>query len=358
MKVCTVIGARPQFVKASVVTEQFMHAGVEEYIVHTGQHFDKNMSNIFFSELGLRKPWRHLAIGGGSHGQNTGRMIEGIESALLDIMPDWVLVYGDTDSTLAGTIAAVKLHIPVAHVEAGLRSYNRSMPEEINRVLTDHASALLFSPTLAAVENLQREGISGESVLRVGDVMYDVALKYGSQAGESSRILQHLKLLPAHYILATIHRQENTDDLSRLKCILEALSSSSEKIVLPLHPRTKSRIQEFQLSLPDNVMCIEPVGYLDMVMLEKNAAVIVTDSGGVQKEAFFYRVPCITLRAETEWRELVELGWNTVVEPKSVEPITKAIEEAKSRPGNLTARPFGDGNAASLIAKRLACSCN
>lgn len=264
-------------------------------------------------------PDYHLGIGGGTHGQNTGRMIEAIERVLLEERPDWVLVYGDTDSTLAGAIAAVKLHIPVAHVEAGLRSFNRRMPEEINRVLTDHASDLLFAPTEVAVQNLRREGIREERIRLVGDVMYDAAVFYGDKAERESRILEQLGLEPQGYILATVHRAENTDDPRRLKAILETLAEVHKElpVVFPVHPRTRKAALQLGLGHPlKSVRSIEPVGYLDMLRLERNARLIVTDSGGVQKEAFFYRVPCVTLREETEW---VELGWNRLVPPTELD---------------------------------------
>ncbi len=314
MKIVTVVGARPQFIKAAVVSRKLREReGVQEIIVHTGQHFDANMSDVFFDELDIPRPNHHLGIGGGTHGQNTGRMIEAIEKVLHQEKPDWLLVYGDTDSTLAGALAAVKLHIPVVHVEAGLRSFNRAMPEEINRVLTDHVSSKLFAPTETAVKNLAAEGIEGDSVHNVGDVMYDAALYYCDKAEQTSRILAQLRLPSKGYVLATMHRQENVDDRTRLANILQGFAASNKPIVMPLHPRTRKRMQEFGLSLPSSVRAIDPVGYLDMVMLEKHAALIATDSGGVQKEAYFHRIPCITLREETEWMELVEVGANRLV---------------------------------------------
>lgn len=314
MKIVTVIGARPQFIKAAVVSRKLReYKGTQEVIVHTGQHFDANMSAVFFEELDIPHPDYHLNIGGGTHGQNTGRMIEAIETQLLREQPDWVLVYGDTDSTLAGALAAVKLHIPVAHVEAGLRSFNRLMPEEINRILTDHASEQLFAPTETAVHNLAKEGLTGDNVHNVGDVMYDAALFYSEKAEQISKILDEFGLTEKSYILATLHRQENVDDPMRFANILQGLASSDKPIILPLHPRTRKRIQEFGLTLPSLIKVIDPVGYLDMVMLEKHAAQIATDSGGVQKEAYFHKVPCITLRNETEWVELIESGVNRLV---------------------------------------------
>lgn len=352
MVVVTIIGARPQFIKAAVVSRAFRELGVVEKIVHTGQHFDANMSDVFFEELEIPRPTRHLGIGGGSHGQNTGRMIEAIEGVLLQIRPDWVLVYGDTDSTLAGAVAAVKLHIPVAHVEAGLRSFNRRMPEEINRVLTDHAASLLFAPTTVAVAHLKNEGVSDPSVKLVGDVMYDAALFYGDKAEKVSTVLSKLGVAPRSYCLATIHRAENTDDAKRLSLILDGFSIFDSKVILPLHPRTRSRIASLGLEIPSCVTVVEPVGYLDMVMLEKNANLIATDSGGVQKEAFFYRVPCVTLRNETEWTELVEAGWNRLALPEDGRSIASVMHEAMDSRGR-DVEPYGSGDAAVRIAECL-----
>lgn len=351
MKVITVIGARPQFIKAAVVSNAFRKRGVQELILHTGQHFDSNMSDVFFDELGIPKPEFNLGIGGGSHGQNTGRMVEAIERVLMDEKPDWLLVYGDTDSTLAGALAAVKLHIPVAHVEAGLRSFNRRMPEEINRILTDHSSSMLFAATETAVCNLTNEGIGSDKVINVGDVMYDAALYYGAKAEQQSRILETLEVDSKEYILATIHRAENTDVPGRLAAIIEGMAQSGRQIILPVHPRTNARMNSAGLALPDNIIAIDPVGYLDMVMLEKHAALIMTDSGGVQKESFFYHVPCITLRDETEWVELVEAGWNQVVPPLSVNAIVDAIAMARTN-GKLI-QPYGEGKAAELVTETL-----
>jgi UDP-GlcNAc3NAcA epimerase len=317
MKILTIVGARPQFIKAAAVSRRLQsHPQIQEVLVHTGQHYDENMSDVFFQELEIPTPDYHLGIGSSSHGAQTGRMLEKIEEVLLQESPDLLLVYGDTNSTLAAAIAAVKLHIKVAHVEAGLRSFNRRMPEEINRVLTDHAANLLFAPTDSAVENLRNEGIAEEKIHLVGDVMYDAALDYLTKAEDKSLILQDLKLTSQNYILATVHRAENTDDPKRLQNIFTALVEVSKKItvVLPLHPRTRAALQrERLLDSVNNALClINPVGYLDMVILEKNAKLITTDSGGVQKEAFFYRVPCVTLRDETEWVELVECGANVL----------------------------------------------
>jgi UDP-GlcNAc3NAcA epimerase len=353
MKVATIIGARPQFIKAAVVSRAFREhrPDVRESIVHTGQHFDANMSDVFFDELDIPRPDHHLGIGGGTHGQNTGRMVEAIETVLLQERPDWLLVYGDTDSTLAGALAAAKLHIPVAHVEAGLRSFNRAMPEEINRVLTDHVSTKLFAPTATAVKNLTVEGITGSKVLNVGDVMYDAALYYGKMAERTSRILERLGLTGTDYVLATLHRQENVDERARLANILQGFGTSARPVVMPLHPRTRKRLKEFGLALPDIIRAIEPVGYLDMVMLEKNATIIATDSGGVQKEAYFYRVSCITLRDETEWVELLDAGVNMLVSD-NVRKIEGALAAPKSFsfPGtNL----FGYGDAGVKVVDGL-----
>lgn len=357
MKIITIIGARPQFIKAAMCSQVFAEQGIKELIVHTGQHFDENMSKVFFEELSIPKPACNLSIGGGSHGQNTGRMIEAIEQVLVSEKPDWVLVYGDTDSTLAGTLAAVKLHVPVAHVEAGLRSFNRKMPEEINRVLTDHAANLLFAPTKTAVQHLAGEGIIGDRVLLVGDVMFDAALHFGNLADTQSNVLGALGLQPRSYTLATIHRAENTDDPIRLDTILRGFAEFSHDIVLPLHPRTRSRIDKFGLKLSSNIQLIDPVGYIDMVMLEKHAALIATDSGGVQKEAYFYRVPCVTLRNETEWVELIESGWNCLVPPIHGIDIAVAMKNALGSCG-IETELYGQGDAAEKITRKLNESCS
>lgn len=352
--VLTIVGARPQFIKAAVVSRALRaQPGVREVLVHTGQHYDDNMSRVFFEELEIPEPDYHLGIGGGTHGQNTGRMLEALEEVLLQERPDWVLVYGDTDSTLAGALAAAKLHIPVAHVEAGLRSFNRRMPEEINRVLTDHVSDLLFAPTEVAVRNLLREGIPSDKIHLVGDVMYDAALYYGEKAERESQVLRRLGLVPKGYVLATLHRAENTDDPERLRVVLQALAQVNKEVpvVLPVHPRTRKRAEAFGLDhLLGEVLAIEPVGYLDMVMLEKNARVIATDSGGVQKEAFFHRVPCVTLREETEWVELVELGWNRLCPPRDPASIVGYLLHDWTG-GEAT--PYGTGHAGSAIAAHL-----
>ena len=357
MKIITVIGARPQFIKAAAVSNAFSKVGgVEEILLHTGQHYDQNMSDVFFEELGIPVPKYNLGVGGGLHGAMTGAQLAGIEEVLVKEKPDYVLVYGDTNSTLAGALAAVKLHIPVAHVEAGLRSFNRRMPEEINRVVTDHVSDLLFAPTAAAMAHLANEGVEAAKCHQIGDVMYDAALVFGERARASSTILKKHGLEAGAFVLATIHRAENTDDLSRLKVILAAFKKIADRtpIVWPIHPRTRKILEQDGLKdmLGDRVLLIDPVGYLDMVMLEQSAALITTDSGGVQKEAFFYHVPCVTLRDETEWVELVEAGWNRLVSPTDVDVLVRVALEAIGSQGSDIA-PYGDGKASEGIVKVL-----
>ena len=364
MKVLTVVGARPQFVKAAVVSRALASlvnsrsdsGAIEELIVHTGQHFDDNMSQIFFEELGIPRPAHFLGIGGGTHGAMTGRMLEAIEHRLLEEKPEWVLVYGDTNSTLAGALAAVKLHIPVAHVEAGLRSHNRRMPEEINRVMTDHAADLLFAPTAAAHDNLVREGIAEDKIRVVGDVMYDAALHHGIQAQQASSVVEKLELEDGGFILATIHRAENTDDPQRLAAIIDALQRVAEEIpiVLPVHPRTRNACRQQGIALDSGgLRLVDPLGYLDMLRLERGARLVVTDSGGVQKEAFFQGVPCVTLRDETEWVELVDLGWNHIVPPTRAETIVRGIRAALQAGPGRAAHPYGEGDAGKEIVKAL-----
>ena len=309
--ILTVVGARPQFIKAAAVSRAFRAApDFREIMVHTGQHFDDMMSDVFFRELGIPKPAVQLAINGGNHGAMTGRMLEGIEQVLLDHKPDWVLVYGDTNSTLAGALAAAKLHVPVVHVEAGLRSFNRRMPEEVNRVLTDHMSALLLSPTQTGIVNLAAEGIT-KGVHHVGDVMHDALLHAQKQARESSGILETLGLTDGKFVLATVHRAENTDDPARLQKIMDALkqAAGSQIVVLPIHPRTRQAIARQDTDL-GQIRIVDPVGYIDMVRLLDGCTLVMTDSGGLQKEAYFARRPCITLRDETEWTETIAHGWN------------------------------------------------
>lgn len=356
-KIVTVLGARPQFIKASVVSHAIaQHDALKEVVVHTGQHFDANMSDVFFKELGMAKPKYFLDIHGGTHGTMTGRMLAAVEQVLLEEKPDLVLVYGDTNSTLAGALAAVKLHIPVAHVEAGLRSFNMAMPEEINRILTDRISNWLFAPTKTAAENLKREGFSEDKIFTVGDVMYDVALYHGARVQSGTGLMAQLGLKEKDYILATVHRAENTDNLKRLDVIVQALIdiAKSLPVVWPLHPRTRAVLQQRGVLdlLEKSVHLIDPVGYLDMVQLEKYASLIATDSGGVQKEAFFYQVPCVTLRDETEWVELVEAGWNRLAPPVELESVKYELLNALGSRG-LDIKPYGFGDAAVHIAKEL-----
>lgn len=356
-KIVTVLGARPQFIKASVVSHAIaQQQSMTEVLVHTGQHFDSNMSDVFFEELGMSKPDYFLDIHGGMHGAMTGRMLAEVEHVLLKEKPDVVLVYGDTNSTLAGALAAAKLHIPVAHVEAGLRSFNMAMPEEINRILTDRISRWLFTPTVAAKQHLLREGFGQEQIYPVGDVMYDVALHHGQRVDADTGLMARLGLSPKNYVLATVHRAENTDHADRLGAIVDALIETANllAVVWPLHPRTKAVLQQVgQLDrLASKVHLTEPLGYLDMVQLEKFAALIVTDSGGVQKEAFFYQVPCVTLRDETEWVELVEAGWNRLAPPVDTHLINKTIEAALGSRGSHVS-PYGQGDAAIRIVNEL-----
>jgi UDP-GlcNAc3NAcA epimerase len=356
MKILTVIGARPQFIKAAAVSKLLRAApGTREILVHTGQHYDENMSDVFFQELGIPAPDYHLGVGSGSHGAMTGRMLERIEEVLLSEKPDALMVYGDTNSTLAGALAAAKLHIPVAHVEAGLRSFNRKMPEEINRVLTDHVSRWLFCPTAAAVENLKLEGIADARVSLVGDVMYDVSMMARERAGAVTRF----GVEPSQYVLATIHRAENTDNAARLAAVFDGLSAVAQRVpvVLPLHPRTRGVLaRSGRAAGHAQLRLIDPVGYLDMVGLERHARLVVTDSGGVQKEAFFHRVPCVTLRDETEWVELVQLGWNRLVPPTSVDAVRDGVLRAlDGGPGQTPpADLYGGGHAAQRIVDALA----
>lgn len=361
-KIVTIIGARPQFIKASAVSAIFAGSGqLTEVVVHTGQHFDANMSDVFFAELGMAPPAYHFDVHGGGHGEMTGRMLAAIEQVLQAEKPDAVLVYGDTNSTLAGSLAAIKLHLPVAHVEAGLRSFNMASPEEINRMLTDRVAQWLFTPTDGAVAELLREGADPGKIFPVGDVMYDVALHHGARALKHDGLLARLGtergVQPGAYCLATIHRAENTDDALRLAAIVDALSAFGRQVpvVWPLHPRTRSVLaKQGKLdALAQAVMLVEPMGYLDMVQMEKHAALIATDSGGVQKEAFFHRVPCVTLRDETEWKELVEAGWNRLAPPRDAASLLAQLRAGLGSSGREIA-PYGAGDAASRIVQRLA----
>lgn len=357
-KIVTIIGARPQFIKAAAVSRAIRESHAEELqeiLVHTGQHYDPGMSDVFFDELEIPAPGYNLGISGGSHGSMTGQMLEKVEAVLLEEKPDWVLVYGDTNSTLAGALAAAKLHIPVAHVEAGLRSFNMRMPEEINRILTDRVSTLLFCPTEVAVANLAKEGVQ-EGVLNVGDVMYDVALFFGEKSASASNILATLGLDAGNYALATCHRAENTDAPERLESIFTALAEIAGRVpvVLPIHPRTDKLIKSNALEhLLEKITVIEPVSFLDMVALERQAGMILTDSGGVQKEAFFYDVPCITMRDETEWVETVEAGGNTLVGASSTAIVEAASAALEGKYPSKSTAPYGNGQAARAISRSL-----
>ncbi len=357
-KIVTVLGARPQFIKASVVSRALAQvSSVTEVLVHTGQHFDANMSKVFFDELGIPEPRYRLDVSGGTHGAMTGRMLEQVEKVLLEERPDAVLVYGDTNSTLAGALAAAKLHIPVAHVEAGLRSFNLRMPEEINRILTDRIARWLFVPSASAYAQLMREGADAGSITNVGDVMYDVTRHYGAQVAADRGLLAELGMNARSYALVTVHRAENTDDPRRLSTIASALLefSGTLPVVWPVHPRTRQALEKLRLldALSAQIAVIEPVGYLAMVQLERFAALIATDSGGIQKEAFFHRVPCVTMRDETEWVELVEAGWNRLSPPESVAGLLSSLRAALGTSGRET-EPYGDGSAALRIAGVLA----
>lgn len=350
MKLLTIIGARPQFIKAATVSRVVAaREDITEVIVHTGQHYDANMSDIFFDELSIPRPDHHLGIGGGGHGQMTGRQLEAIEGVLLTERPDCVLVYGDTNSTLAGALAAVKLHIPVAHVEAGLRSFNRRMPEEINRVLTDHAADLLFAPTGTALDNLRNEGLPEARLHMVGDVMYDAALFYRARARQP-RWFDALGIAEGAFVLATVHRAENTDDPARLRAIFEGLGDCGKPVVLPLHPRTRLKLGEYDIKVSPRIHLTDPVGYLEMVWLQAHCAAIATDSGGVQKEAYFHGKPCITLRDETEWVELVENGWNVLV-GADVARIAAAL--VAPRLPQKVSQLYGRGDAAKILVRKV-----
>jgi UDP-GlcNAc3NAcA epimerase len=370
MKIAAIIGARPQFIKAAAISRAIEEHNrinsapiIEEILVHTGQHYDDDMSAVFFRELEIPEPKYNLNIGSGSHGRQTGRMLMAIEDVLLREKPDWVLIYGDTNSTLAGVLAAAKLHIRIAHVEAGLRSFNRRMPEEINRVVTDHLSSLLFCPSDTAVENLLREGFGAPiplqtakfkdltpHVVQAGDVMADALQFAVSKASAYSDILARLELQPQGYLLATIHRAENTDNKQRLANILSAFAALNEPVVFPAHPRTRRFLQKTGYQPPENVKLIDPVGYFDVIALEKSARLLLTDSGGMQKEAYWLKVPCITLRDETEWIETVELGWN-ILTGADRDRIIEAVRTFKAP----SAHPplYGDGKAAAHCLKAL-----
>ncbi|MCK4393905.1 UDP-N-acetyl glucosamine 2-epimerase [Candidatus Bipolaricaulota bacterium] len=394
MKIIHIVGARPQFIKMAVVSRAItVHNNrvaqddrIKEMVIHTGQHYDENMSAVFFEKLEIPKPDYNLGIGSALQGAQTGRMLEAIETVLVDKQPDWVMVYGDTNSTLAGALAAAKLHIPIAHIEAGLRSFNKTMPEEINRVLTDHVSNLLFCPTEAAVSNLRTEGFRNvvneghlisnldshlplavdcelratnyaPIVLNTGDVMYDSVIQNVWLAERQSKVLEQLQLKPEGYTLATIHRAENTDDSNRLDGIFSAFKKIAERgmpIVCPLHPRTRKVLDKLDLrQFPSNLMLIAPIPYLDMLVLIKHAQLVLTDSGGVQKEAFILRTPCVTLREDTEWVETVDTGWNVLAGADTEHIVNEAQTLLQKGLPELTANPYGDGHTAERIVKIL-----
>ena len=350
MKIITILGARPQFIKAGTVSREIAkYSEIQEVIVHTGQHFDANMSDIFFDEMKIPKPDYNLDINGLGHGAMTGQMLEKIEEVLLKEKPDWVMVYGDTNSTIAGALAASKLHIKVAHVEAGLRSFNMNMPEEVNRILTDRISNILFSPTQSAVDNLEKEGYKtlDIKIVKNGDVMQDGALFYKNLAVKPDVELAN------NYILSTIHRAENTDDPKRLKAIFDALNEIAKEIqiILPLHPRTKNILKTSNIILSDNISIIEPIGYLKMVYLIKNATMIMTDSGWLQKEAFFFEKPCITLRDETEWVELIQHKFNVLAGADKEKIIN--LYHAYAFNNDFSIDLYGGGKASESIVKEL-----
>lgn len=371
MRVLTVVGARPQFIKAAPVSRSLNEAGIEEVLVHTGQHYDRGMSQIFFEEMGIREPDINLEVGSGLHGWQTGQIMVRLEKVLQDYRPEWVLVYGDTNSTLAGALVAAKLQLRVAHVEAGLRSFNRAMPEEINRVVADHLSSLLLCPSRVAVANLATEGIT-EGVHLVGDVMYDALLEHSRTALSRSTILRRIEVEPEGYLLLTVHRAENTDDPERLRQILKALARVDTPVVFPVHPRAMKalagagfirrtgqsgdEVEGARLTLDghplEHIRLIEPVGYLDMLSLARHARMILTDSGGLQKEAYWLSVPCITLREETEWVETVEAGWNVLTGAETGR-VLDALRCFKAPDAQGTRNLYGEPGASERSVKLL-----
>lgn len=376
IKILTIVGARPQIIKAAAISRSIrthFSEQIKEFIIHTGQHYDEKMSEVFFEELDIPRPDVNLNVGSGNHGEQTAKMIQGIEEVLVKIKPDYLLVYGDTNSTLAGAIAASKMHIPIVHVEAGLRSFNKSMPEEINRIMCDHVSTLLFSPTTTGLKNLVHEGfeidnnppfdIDHPKVYHSGDIMFDNSLYFAEKAKETSKILEINHLLPNNYLLCTIHRDNNTDDPKRLSAIFSALQQiqedSNQKVIIPLHPRTKKMLPTNlepalyqQIIANKNIIIVEPVSFLDMIQLEANASLIVTDSGGVQKEAFFFNKPCVILRPQTEWVELVENG-TAILADADYEKIIFSYNSLINNSGLDFCSIFGNGNAADFICTKI-----
>ncbi|MCK9290938.1 MAG: UDP-N-acetylglucosamine 2-epimerase (non-hydrolyzing) [Bacteroidales bacterium] len=377
MKILTVIGARPQIIKAAALSRAIKTHypdQIKEVIVHTGQHYDTNMSNIFFHELGIPMPDYNLGVGSASHGQQTAKMIEGIEKILIAEQPNYIVLYGDTNSTLAGAIAASKIHLPIVHIEAGLRSFNKSMPEEINRIVCDHCSTLLFTPTTAGYANLLNEGFKAHTktpftsdnpgVFHCGDVMYDNSLYFTQKAMEiKAGFLTSKKLKPNHYILSTIHRDHNTDQPERLRNIFTALlhiaQESKQPIYLPMHPRTSKLLEQnlgerlYKLIIQEPLIRLEqPASFLEMILLEKNASLIITDSGGVQKEAYFFQKACIILRSETEWTEIVDAGTALIADADTLQ-IINAWKHFNEQPPTNFPPLFGDGQAARFIAAQM-----
>jgi UDP-GlcNAc3NAcA epimerase len=357
LKIVTVVGARPQFIKAAAVSRELQRCGgVTELLLHTGQHYDKMMSQVFFDELEIPTPTYHLQVGSGLHGDQTGRMLHGIEKVLVSERPDLVIVYGDTNSTLAGALAAAKLHVPVAHVEAGLRSFNRRMPEEVNRVLTDHASELLFAPSPTSVENLAQEGIPDEKVHLVGDVMYDAVLHLTRNDASLARSLEYLEVPKEDFLLATVHRAENTDDPVRLQVIFDALRHLARDcpVLVPLHPRTRAALERASLleGVEHHIRLLPPLSYRTMVALEHAASIVLTDSGGVQKEAYFCGTPCVILRDETEWVELLEFGSSVLCPPLSIDAIVACVRQVRGVVPPHT-NLYGGGMAAQRIVSIL-----
>lgn len=374
MKIVTIIGARPQIIKAAALSRAIKNRfsdQITEIILHTGQHYDENMSQVFFDELGIPHPDYNLHVGSGSHGTQTAKMTEGIEEILQKENPDYIVLYGDTNSTLAGAIAAAKIHVPIVHIEAGLRSFNKSMPEEINRIVCDHCSTLLFSPTLAGYENLKREGfpmdnagpytIDNPKVYHCGDIMYDNSLYFSTLSAEKTDIIQRLGLSGKPFVLSTIHRDSNTDNPQRLTTIFESIIKVSEEtiVVLPLHPRTAKLLKtnlsadnQEKLFNSENIIITPPVSFLEMIELERNAKLIMTDSGGVQKESYFFKKPCIILRPETEWIEIVKTG-SAVLVDADADRIMNAWKHFKTRTSNEFPPIFGDGHAAEFMLEQM-----
>lgn len=374
LKLLTIIGARPQIIKSAAINRAIREGfsnQIQEIIVHTGQHYDQNMSEVFFAEMNIPKPQYNLGVGSGSHGAQTARMIEGIEELLLKEKPDFINLYGDTNSTLAGAVAAAKLNIPIVHIEAGLRSFNRTMPEEVNRITCDHLSTFLFSPTQTGYKNLVREGFDPHNkapystenpgIFHCGDVMYDNSLYFAQLAAEKSKILENNRLIPNEYILATVHRDHNTDNVQRLTAIFEAFLeiSQTNRIILPLHPRTLKMLQQDdnallfnKINTNKNLIIVPPVSFFDIIQLEQNAKIVITDSGGVQKEAYFFHKPCIILRPQTEWVEILETEMATLADADTTKILDAYASYKNAQPTDFPAI-FGDGKAAEFICKTL-----